>query len=198
MSRLIAITGGIGAGKSVVSHILRAMGYEVYDTDREAKRLMDESPLIKQQLISLISPSAVNTDGSIDRRHIASVVFTDNEKLRALNSIVHGAVREDIRRWSALPHRRNIIFIETAILYQSELNRMVDCVWDVTATEELRIKRVMTRNNCDRESVAARIASQNYVPDTPHSNIYTIVNDDVKALLPQIMTLLNLNTGLIS
>ena len=190
MTRLIAITGGIGAGKSVVSRILRAMGYEVYDTDREAKRLMDRSADIKRRLCDEISPLAINIDGSINRQHLASVVFADDAKLSVLNAIVHGAVRDDIHCWHSLPHSRDVIFVETAILYQSRLDSIVDEVWDVIAPEELRIARVMSRNNCTRESVTARIASQNYVPNTPHSKICTIANDGVTPLLPQILNLL--------
>lgn len=190
MSCLIAVTGGIGAGKSVVSHILRAMGYEVYDTDCEAKRLMDESDDIKRRLCSEISSLAVGSDGAINRSHIASVVFADAQKLEALNAIVHGAVREDIRRWRALPHRHDIIFVETAILYQSELDRIVDEVWDVIAPEELRIERVMARNNCERAAVAARIASQNFIPAIPHHTVHSITNDNFTPLLPQILRLI--------
>ena len=187
MTRLIAITGGIGAGKSVVSRILCATGYEVYDTDREAKRLMDRSADIKRRLCDEISPLAVNADGSIDRQHLASVVFANDAKLNALNAIVHGAVRDDIHRWLSLPHSRDVIFVETAILYQSRLDRIVDEVWDVIAPEELRIERVMSRNSCTREAVAARIAAQTYTPASPHSIIHTITNDGVNPLLPQLL-----------
>lgn len=191
ISRLIAITGGIGAGKSVVSHILRVMGYEVYDTDREAKKLMDNDSSIKQQLCAQISPDAVCADGTIDRRHISSIVFADNEKLAALNAIVHGAVRDDIVRWRTLPRHRDIIFIETAILYQSALDRLVDSVWDVIAPDELRIERVIARNNCSREDVDARIKAQTYIPAVLHADIHTIANDGSTPLLPRILSLLS-------
>lgn len=191
MSRLIAITGGIGAGKSVVSHILRVMGYEVYDTDFEAKRLMDNDDGIKRRLREEISPASVDSDGTINRRHISSIVFADNKKLSKLNSIVHGAVREDIVHWRSLPRQHNIIFIETAILYQSGLDRLVDSVWDVIAPEDVRIERVMARNNCSSEEVSARISAQNFNPEVLHSDIHTMVNDGITPLLPQIIKLIN-------
>ena len=82
---LIAITGGIGAGKSVVSNVLRVMGYEVFDCDSEAKIIMDSDVEIKHRLITEISPLSVSSDGIIDRRHISSVVFSDKSKLEQLN-----------------------------------------------------------------------------------------------------------------
>lgn len=188
--KLIAITGGIGSGKSVVSRILRTMGHEVYDCDSEAKRLMDESREIKRRICEQISPAAVSADGKIDRTHLSSVVFADPAKLSILNSIVHSAVTDDIKAWRSQPHSRDMLFVETAILYQSGLDRIVDEVWDVTAPDELRIARVIARNNCDREAVAARIRSQVFAPEHPHHTVREILNDNVTPLLPRIEALL--------
>ncbi len=192
MTRLIAITGGIGAGKSVVSNILRTMGYDVYDTDFEAKRLMDNDPVIKQRLCSEISPDAVSADGVIDRRHISSIVFADSEKLQTLNAIVHRAVIDDITGWRTQADHRDTIFVETAILYQSGLDHIVDEVWEVIAPEFIRIQRVMSRNNCSREEVIARIEAQNFSPAEIHDSVNTIVNDNDRPILPQITRLLKL------
>ena len=123
MSTIIAITGGIGSGKSIVSRVLRAHSYTVYDCDSEAKRLMDIDTDIHDKLNKLIHPQAV-VDRRINRPLIAEIVFSSDEKLSLLNSIVHHAVIEDLRRINVgeLPH--NILFIETAILYQSHIDEM--------------------------------------------------------------------------
>ena len=99
LPRLTAITGGIGAGKSVVARILGAMGYEVYDSDSKAKMLMDNSADIKSRLVSAFGPGVIDNNGQIDRRRLASIVFSDNDALQKLNSIVHGAVLNDIDMW---------------------------------------------------------------------------------------------------
>ena len=99
MKPLIAIAGGIGCGKSVVSHILSALGYQVYDSDSRAKKLMDNDDAIKQAIARQISPDAITSAGQIDRKHLAAVVFANKEKLQQLNSIVHGAVKRDIAAW---------------------------------------------------------------------------------------------------
>ena len=77
---LVAITGGIGAGKSIVSRVLRAKGYQVYDCDSRARAIMDSDPEIKTRLRAEIHPKALSPDGTIDRRLIASVVFTDPDR----------------------------------------------------------------------------------------------------------------------
>lgn len=190
MGRLIAISGGIGSGKSVVSAIVGRLGYRVYDCDSRAKRLMDEDKSILQRLAADIDADAV-ADGRIDRRRLASVVFGDAGKLARLNEIVHGAVRADLALWVA-NGRCEPLFVETAILYQSGLDRMVDEVWDVTAPEALRVVRVMKRNGLTAAEVEARIESQTVDVDKPHANVHKIVNDGESALLPQIERLLGL------
>lgn len=189
MSLLIAVTGGIGSGKSVVCNILKASGYSVYNCDDEARRIMDTYPLIWDQLCTRIHPDAVR-GGVVDRPLISSIVFNDTEKLSALNAIVHKAVEDDLKLWCTSNGNSSVLFVETAILYQSGLNRMVEANWEVTAPEELRISRVMQRNNLSREAVIARIKAQKYTaPDHPVPTSL-IINDNITPLLPQIETLL--------
>lgn len=180
---MILITGGIGSGKSVVSRILRANGHEVYDCDLEAKLLMDRDDEIKRRLCAEIHPEAVDACGVIDRRRLASVVFADSERLAALNRIVHGAVRRDIaRRMAANPD----LFVETAIPVSSGLVDMADEVWQVEAPEDLRIRRVMARNNVSAADVRRRIEAQRaeYIP-----NARAIVNDGKCSLIRQMISL---------
>lgn len=191
MSRLIAVAGGIGSGKSVVCHILSAMGRDVYDCDSRAKNLMDNSREIKERIARDIDAASIMPDGTIDRNRLADVVFADKRLLDRLNGIVHSAVADDIRQWAKDNSDRPMLFVETALLYQSGLDRMVDEVWEVTAPHETRVDRVVRRNNSDREHVEARIAAQDsFVPECRHGSVYEIVNDGQTPLLPQIEKLL--------
>ena len=99
MQKIVAITGGIGSGKSVLSRILMAWGYDVYDCDCEAKRIMDSDESIKRRIASEIDAGVVS-DGVIDRVLLAKIVFNDKAKLSILNSIVHNAVRHQIAEWA--------------------------------------------------------------------------------------------------
>lgn len=188
--QLIAITGGIGAGKSVVSRILRQIGYPVYDSDSQAKKLMDADCEIKRRLAAEIS-AAVVCGGEIQRAVLAEMVFNDSAKLAILNDIVHTSVKADIQEYFKIQESK-IVFVETAILYQSGLNREVDAEWRVTAPLETRIERVELRNGLSRKQVCERIASQenHIVEDEIKPPVSMIENDGLQALVPQINKLL--------
>lgn len=185
--RVIAITGGIGSGKSMVSRILRVMGYPVYDCDANARRLMDTSAGIKHRLATEICAEAVADDGSINRPAISQVVFNDAAKLARLNSIVHGTVTDDLKR-DISNSTSPLFFFETAILQTAGLDGVADEVWHVTAPEDIGIQRVIDRNGLTATQVRARMANQNA---TPVHGAKIIVNDGKKPLLPQIIALLD-------
>lgn len=192
--RLTAITGGIGSGKSIVAQILTHMGHLVYDCDSRAKQLMDNDPSIAQAIAERISPDAIGPDLRIDRKTLSRIVFSNPLKLEILNSIVHHHVRDDIERWVDINADKPQLWIETAILYESSIDKMVQSVWLVTAPLEQRISRVMLRNGCSRREVEARIEAQSRVAHTHHPCIHTIVNDGgTTPLLPQIERLLSTN-----
>ncbi len=165
------------------------MGHKVYDCDTRAKALMDTDESIKDDLINLISIDAVRSDRTIDRKLLSEIVFNDPDALSRLNSIVHKAVRADLRRWRDTSSDKTV-WVETAILYASRLDREVDEVWEVTAPTELRVQRVMKRNSMSREQVLARISSQSTTAAQLHPLTKTIVNDGVEPVLPQILSLL--------
>lgn len=186
MARIIAITGGIGCGKSVVCKVLRTRGWNVIDSDSHARQIMDGSPEIKRRLCNEIHPCAVNREGEIDRKLIAGIVFADRIMLERLNSIVHSAVLESLLD---VAHNapQKVVFVETAILYQSGLDRIVDEEWRVECPLELRISRVMRRNSLTRPQVLDRINSQKAEsPLHTHLPLTIIQNDGVIPVLPQL------------
>ncbi len=186
MKRVIAITGGIGTGKSVVCHILSALGFPIYDCDSQAKTIMDTDSEMKQRIAHEITPRALNHDQSLNRAEIAKVVFSSPEKLNALNSIVHGAVREHFIKW-ADAQTAQTVFVETAILYESRFNELVSEIWEVTAPMETRIKRIAMRSGLTHNEILNRISSQKSESHRTHT---LIVNDSQTPLLPQILPLI--------
>ena len=194
-SHIIAVTGGIGSGKSVICQILQNYGYKIYNCDINAKVLMDNSISIKSALSQKISTSIINNDGSINRNLLANIVFNDKDKLNTLNEIVHYYVKEDIYQWikqNTNKSSTNKLFIETAILYQSGIDKIVDEVWEVNASEETRINRVIKRNGLYRTEVISRIKSQSFKPQNIHLNTKFIINDNNNPILPQLNALLNI------
>lgn len=190
-AELIAVTGGIGTGKSVVSDILRQLGYKVYDCDCEAKRLMDKNCVIKADIQRFIAEDVI-VDNRIDRKKLAEIVFNDRAMLETLNRIVHKSVRDDISKWRETYKDCRFLFVETAILYQSNIDLMVDRVWEVIAPDDIRVERVMKRNNLDKAAVLARVRAQNEsVPVRKHDNVSEIINDNCMPVLPKVLELLS-------
>ena len=183
----VGITGGIGSGKSIISHILRIMQYPVYDTDTQAKILMD-TPTLRQALVAQWGADIILPNGEINRPHLSQIVFNDPQQLAILNNIVHPAVRNHYAQWVAM-QQSPIVFVESAILHQANMHTTLHHIWIVEADNETRIKRVMLRNNIGRHDVEARITTQCNPPIDNRTHIIT--NDNRQAVLPQILTLLN-------
>ena len=183
--KVIALTGGIGSGKSMVSSILRIMGYVVYDCDSQAKKVMDSSEKIKRGLLDAFGYDCVDKDGLINRKYLGKVVFDNPKALSTLNGIVHPEVRKDLQEWTRIKKEEgnSYVFVETAILKESNLKDMIDLEWNVYAPTGLRIQRVMKRNNLSEVDVRARIKSQSSTDDMTE---FLIINDGVTAILPQI------------
>lgn len=162
MIRKIGITGGIGAGKSVVSGVLRLRGYAVYDCDFEARRLMTDSSDICCRLCELGCAGMYANDGSLDRRALATRLFSDDSFRMEVNRIVHKAVKEDFLTFAAHRYESGdrVVFCESAIMAEASMIPMFDFIWVVTAPEHLRIERVMSRNSATEAEVMERIRSQ--------------------------------------
>lgn len=190
MNRIIAITGGIGSGKSVVARVLGCMGYEIYDCDSQARQIMEESEDIKLAIGAEVCRESITASG-IDRRILAQKVFSDTQALEALNRIVHRHVRDHFKEWSS---SRTICFVETAILHSSGMDTLVDEIWEVTAPKEIRIERVIARNNLSIPEIEKRMEAQKAEEATiPALKKRVINNDGAQAILPQIEALLNLS-----
>lgn len=185
--KVIGITGPIGSGKSVVCKCLEALGYPIYNTDSQAKRIMNESREIHRQIREKLSEDAIS-DGAIDRVKLAKIVFNDKSKLDTLNHIVHTKVREDLDRWLLEQGDENICFIESAILFSSGFDKGLDEIWIVEAPSAIRSQRVIYNRGMDKADFERRNSAQkdeNRNKDDDY-RVFFILNDDRHPLLPQI------------
>ena len=174
---IIGITGGIGSGKSTIAKQLRKMGYAVYDTDSEAKRLIMEDAHVRQQIEQLFGKE-VYQDGVYQTALVAQRVFADKSLLAKLNAIVHPAVKADILRWAENMNHPTLCFVECAILYQAGFDTLCDKVVVVTAPEEVRMQRAVVRDHSTIEKVRARMRAQEAEKDIERADL--IVNNDGK------------------
>ncbi|MBR1922420.1 MAG: dephospho-CoA kinase [Paludibacteraceae bacterium] len=157
MAKLIGLTGGIGSGKTTIANLLRTHGYQVYDTDSAAKRIV-LTPLVRSQIEKLLGKDVYEADQYCTQK-VAERVFTNPDLLKQLNAIVHPAVQNDLLLYSA-DENNGWIFVESAILYESGLNELCHYIVAVIAPKKLRIERTMTRDGKTREQVMARINTQ--------------------------------------
>lgn len=186
---IIGITGGIGSGKSVVSRILRLNGMYVYDCDFEAKRLMEQNGPLRSSLCSLLGNEAYCLDGRLDRKFVASRIFSDSNMLAAVNSLVHAAVKDDfiLHAGSA---GSGMVFCESAILASSGMAELCDEIWMVTAPEGVRIERVKQRSAIEEEEIRKRMEAQRREFEVYDSLDHTLIeNDDEVQLLPEVLRL---------
>lgn len=195
--KIIAITGGIGSGKSVVSRILRTMEYRVYDCDCEAKSLMNSDVNIKKEICYKIDSKAVkwcDGKGEIDRKHLAHVVFSNPEKLNKLNKIVHAAVKKDLSNKIAEYKEKNedgIYFFETAILFESHFDSIADKIWVVSAPKEIRLLRLEKRGMQVDDAISRISAQEKEEKRILEEDCSIILNDGLNPILPEIISLID-------
>lgn len=185
----IGITGGIGSGKSMISRILKTMGYPVYDSDSWAKNLMNNHPNIRQALINKFGIETYTPEG-LNRTYLAQQIFNDKANLAFVNSIVHPTVCNHFMQWAENQHTE-FVFIESAILFSSGLDKIIDKVIYVDAPHEIRLQRAMNRDHASAKAITARINNQLHDNQyaLTHSN-FIIQNDNNTLIIPQLLSTL--------
>lgn len=181
----IGITGGIGSGKSVVATLLRLYGIPVYIADEESKRLTNSSPVIRRALVDLVGEAVYDADGKLDKPRLANFIFGQPEHLARVNAIIHPEVNRDFLDWSERQEKA-FCAIESAILFESGFDRIVDVKLMVLAPLEIRLERAIARDHASREALERRIKSQMADEEKALRSDYVIHNDDRQALIPQV------------
>lgn len=181
----IAIVGGIGSGKSIVSRLFRIMGVPVYNCDTEAKRLMNSDVVLRKALVEAIGTQVYGADGNVDRAFLASYMFGSPGRVALVNSIVHPAVRTHFAAWAAKVGSR-IVAVETAILFESGMDADVDAILVVHAPEALRLQRAMKRDGASEQAVRNRMSNQMADDDLFSRASFRVCNDDTVSLIAQV------------
>lgn len=181
----LAITGGIGSGKSYISRLLEDMDIPVYNADNEAKRLMLSDAEIRRRLVALLGEE-VYKDGALNKALLASYLFSDPAHAFRINSIIHPRVKDDFCGWTERLKDAEIVGMESAILYEAGFEDIVDVVVMVYAPIELRVRRAIYRDGTGEEQIKARIAAQMSDDEKRSRADITIVNDGIQPLVPQL------------
>lgn len=185
----VGITGGIGAGKSLISKIFSILEIPVFNADQSAKNVMHEHENVVGNVKELFGVDAYK-EGKLNRKRIASVVFKDKSLLSRLNAVVHPAVAQDYSNWLVNNSDSKFIIKEAALLFENQSSQQLDKIILVSAPEDLRIDRVLSRDKHRRGSDIKAIMNNQLSEDKMRSMAdYIIQNDEKAPVITQVMKL---------
>jgi dephospho-CoA kinase len=173
--KIIGLTGGIGSGKSTVASMLADNGAYVIDADKVGHEVYYKGGLAWDAVVKAFGTDILNENGDIDRRKLAATVFHDNEKLNMLDAIVHPIIAREVSRRidNARGKGVELVIVEAALLIESGWYKMVDEVWLITADQEIRLHRIMQRDDISIEE--ARLRMQSQMPDDEKAEYADII-----------------------
>ncbi len=164
MKPVVGLTGGIGVGKSTVSQILARLGAIIIDADKVGHRIILPGGKAYDVVVREFGRDILEPDGTINRKRLGAIVFSDHDKLRRLDSIMHPlmaeAMAEEIASLRKIAAPDSGIVLEAAVLIEAGWERLVDQVWVVVSDIERVIERLAVRNNLSRAEVMKRMSAQ--------------------------------------
>jgi len=172
---IVGLTGGIGSGKTTVAKLFKKLGIPVYNSDKEAKKLMRTSAKLRSAIIALLGEGAY-TDKKLNRAYIAAKVFKDKELLHQLNQIVHPVVRNHFKRW-VKKQTSPYCIQEAAIIFENGSQDNYDHIILITAPEKIRIQRVMERDDSTKEAIVNRMKNQ--LTDTEKTKLAHFIIENI-------------------
>ena len=183
---IVGLTGGIGSGKTIVSKVFENLGIAVYNSDMEAKLLMNNDSDIINKLKMIFGFEIYDENNRLNKKKLADLIFNDKNKLKTVNSIVHPAVKKHFTNWVQI-QKSPYIIKETAILFESGIFKDVDKIITVTAPLELRINRLVIRDNSVKKNILERINNQLNDDYKIKNSDAVIYNDNKQLIVPQIL-----------
>lgn len=187
---IVCLTGGIGSGKTTVANLFRKLGVPVYVSDTEARILMETSGQVKSEIIKEFGEKSY-IKNIPDRKYLASVVFSNKEKLQKLNAIIHPRVAKHFNDWYKKQDAKYVIK-ESAILFENGIYGDCKKIILITAPKEERIKRVMNRDKVSRRDVLLRMKNQWTDKEKKKLSDFTIRNTSIDKTLIQVNKIHNL------
>ena len=186
---LVGITGGIGSGKSTVCKLFSLLGVPVYTADDRAKWLMNHDSPLKEKILEVFGSESYLSNGELNRAYLAASVFSNPEKVAALNALVHPAVRKDFMDWVSQQSAPYLIK-EAALLFETGAVKELDCVINVSSPLRVRMARVLLRDPHRTEEQVNQIIDQQLPDEEKNERAdFSIKNADNKLLLPQVIAL---------
>lgn len=184
---VVGVTGGIGSGKSVVCRVFNVLGIPVYNADTAAKELYDKYPELVQRIRSEFTEAVLDKNGKINTKAVAELVFSDQEKLKKLNALVHPMVAFDFENWLETHRGFPYVLKEAAILFESGAYTSCDKVITVVSSPELRIARLKSRDKRSRMEIEQIMSHQISDEERISRSDFVIYNDEKQMVIPQVL-----------
>lgn len=172
---LVALTGGIGCGKTTVLHEFQKIGIPCFVADEVAGAYYND-PSFLQQIRALFGDTVILKDGTADKKAIAQIVFTDHEALQRLNALIHPRVWQDFKQFVHENVEAPYIIFETAIAYEYGFDKLVEKVVCVYLEEEERLRRLELRDHATRQQLQARMRNQLSAEEKMMRADYVVLN----------------------
>ena len=186
--KTVGITGGIGSGKTTVCKLFELLGVPVFYADDEAKKLYDEAK-IRSKVVRLFGKKVLDKSRKIDTNKLAQLVFSDKALLSQLNGIIHPEVRKKFMGWKKKQKGAKMLIKEAAIMVESGTYKELDYLISIISTKELKINRLLNRNNSDINNIEKRMKEQISDKERIKYSDAIIVNDEKHSLIEQVMEL---------
>lgn len=149
---LIGITGGIGCGKTLVCHELAKSGYKVFYADPIAKQLYSKDKKLVQKIVKIFGKDILNFRGKLNLSKLRTLIFANEKNYRAMNKIVHPVVIDYIRKQAAKAKQKTIL-IESALVFESDLHKILDFAITVYSNKKNRLERIMLRDGAKKKEI---------------------------------------------
>jgi len=182
----LGLTGNIGSGKTTVSKVFESLGIPIFYADNEAKKLYSLDH-VKERVLLLFGKSIINDLEEVDFRLLSDLVFNDKNKLKELTSIIHPLVFNNYHKWLETIQQEPYSIHESAIIYEYSQQKYFDKVICVTAPYELRVQRILERDNTSRDKVEERIRNQMTETEKISLSDFVIVNDEKSFIIKQVL-----------
>ncbi|MGI4020948.1 MAG: dephospho-CoA kinase [Janthinobacterium lividum] len=185
----IGITGNIGSGKTTVCQLFELLQIPVFYADFHAKKVMTEDAVLVAAIRNNFGAEAYFADGILNRKHISSIVFNNDIELNKLNSLVHPAVFRAFEEWAKQYQHNFYVLKEAALLFESGSNQQCDKTIVVAAALDVRLQRVMQRDNLTEEEVLRREKKQMPQQEKEAKADFIVVNDAQTLVIPQVLAI---------
>jgi dephospho-CoA kinase len=181
----VGITGGIGSGKTIICQVFSQLGIAVYNADYEAKQMYN-LPAVKEELKKKFGKKVLDKDENLDKKKMAELIFNDEKALEEINALIHPLVKQHFNDWKG-KQEGEYILKEAAILFESGAYKDCDKIILVTAPAEIRVERVLKRDNRTRKEVEQIMAQQWSDEKRSKHSDFVITNDESQLVIPQVL-----------